>query len=60
MTIDDEPQFQIWKRYEKFRKLGMKESYLILYNGWLLMDDVLTITKEVYFNEYYLTGDFLE
>lgn len=51
-------QFEVWKRYEKFRKLGMKESYLFLYNGWLTIDNVLT--KETYFNEYYLTGDFLE
>jgi len=58
MAIDKEDQFKVWKRYEKFRKLGMRESYLVLYNGWLIMDNVLN--KETYFNEYYLTGNFLE
>ena len=58
MAIDKEDQFKVWKRYEKFRKLGMRESYLILFNGWLLMDNV--IVKETYFNEHFLTNNFLE
>lgn len=58
MTRDKEHQFKVWKRYENFRKLGMRESYMILFNGWLLMDNVLT--KETYFNELFLTNDFLE
>ncbi len=58
MTIEKEEQFIVWKRYEKFRKLGMRESYIILFNGWLTIDNVLT--NKTYFNEYFLTNDFLE
>lgn len=48
----------VWQRHQKFQTAGMRESYLILYNGWLIMDGVLT--KEISFNEHFLTSDFLE
>lgn len=58
MTKAARDQLEVWKRFEKFRRLGMRESYLILYNSWLVMDYVLM--EETYFNEYFLTSDFLE
>ncbi|KKL28247.1 hypothetical protein LCGC14_2377070 [marine sediment metagenome] len=51
-------QHIIWQRLRVFKKMGMRESYLILFNGWLTMEGVLT--KETYFNEHFLTNDFLK
>lgn len=52
------PQHIILQRQTAFREIGMKESYLILFNGWLIMEGVLT--KETHLNEYFLRNDFLE
>lgn len=52
------PQHIIWQRQTAFKKMGMKESYLILFNGWLTMEGVLT--KEIRSNEHFLTNEFLE
>lgn len=52
------PQHIIWQRQMAFTKMGMKESYLILFNGWLTMDGVLV--KETRLHEYFLSNDFLE
>lgn len=51
------PQHIVWKRQIAFKKMGMKESYMILYNGWLTMDNV--VTSKAYFNEHFLTNEFL-
>jgi len=51
-------QHTVWKRHKVFKKMGMRESYLILFNGWLTMEGVLT--EGTYFNKFFLTNDFLE
>lgn len=52
------PQHIIWQRQMAFKKMGMRESYLILFNGWLTMEGVFT--NETYFNEHFLTNKFLK
>ncbi len=55
MAIDKQNQYIVWQRYTQFQKMGMKESYVILFNGWLIMDYVF---EEV--SDFFLTNKFLE
>lgn len=62
MSKDQEEQFIVWQRYVWFKRMGMKESYMILFNGWLIMDYVLANRsrhiREV--SKFFLSNEFLE
>ena len=60
MSRDEEEQFIVWQRYRRFQQMGMRESYIILYNGWLIMDYVLAHKHRKKISDFFLTGDFLE
>ena len=46
-----------WHQAYLFRRVGMKESYLILRNAWFLKGGILE-DDDIYLE--YLTDDFLE
>lgn len=62
MSRDQEEQFIVWQRYRLFQQMGMRESYIILYNGWLVMDYVLANSNHYKGNlsKIFLTDAFLE
>lgn len=60
-TKEFHKQHRVWERYMDFQKIGMKESFLILYNGWLIMDHVLANrSSEQGIGNFFLTNEFLE
>ena len=60
MSAEFYSQHAVWERYMSFQKAGMKESFLILFNGWLIMNYVLANGHKQEINDFFLTNDFLE
>lgn len=58
MANDFVEQLNVWSRYNEFKKMGMYESYLILFNGWLTMDCIFI--RSAVGKKTYLRDDFLE
>jgi len=60
MSAEFYSQHAVWERYMNFEKAGMRESFLILFNGWLIMDYVLANDHQQEISDFFLTNDFLE
>jgi len=60
MNEDFHEQNRVWQRYIYFDQIGMKESFLILYNGWLVMDYILAGRTDEQHIDDFLTDDFLD
>ena len=60
MATEFYSQHAVWERYMDFEKLGMRESFLILFNGWVTMDGVLDDKRGQKISDFLLTDNFLE
>jgi len=56
--ITNEEQYRIWKKSKIFERLGMKESCLIVFNGWRIL--IFEELPDQHPGGEYLTNDFLE